>query len=74
MQIATGEAYKEKDAAKYREALGFLNLPYATIKLDGDPQKFVDNLRSQYMHICYDTLKEKLLDVCKLLGIRPILC
>lgn len=74
MQIATGEAYKEKDAAKYREALGFLNLPYATIKLDGDPQKFVDNLRSQYMHICYDTLKEKLLEVCKLLGIRPIVC
>jgi len=72
MQIATGEAYKEKDGDKYREALGFLSLPYAAIKLDGDPQKFVDNLRSQYMHICYDQLKDKLLEVCKVLDIKPI--
>ena len=41
MQIATGEAYKEKDAEKNREAMGFLRLPYAAIKLDGDPQNFV---------------------------------
>lgn len=72
MQIATGEAYRGKDAEKYRKALGFSSLPYATIKLDGDPQKFVDNLRSQYMHICYDELKEKLIEVCKVLDIIPI--
>ena len=72
MQIATGEAYKEKDAAKYREALGFSSLPYATIKLDGNPQKFVDNLRSQYMHICYDELSDKLIEICKVLNITPI--
>ena len=72
MQIATGEAFREKDGDKYREALGFLSLPYAAIKLDGDPQKFVDNLRSQYMHICYDELKEKLLEVCRVLDIRAI--
>ena len=72
MQIATGEAYREKDGDKYREALGFLSLPYAAIKLDGHPQKFVDNLRSQYMHICYDDLKEKLLEVCRVLDIRSI--
>ena len=72
MQIAEGEVIDDKEATFYRERIGFPNMPYACIKLDGDPEKFINNLRSQYMHICYDDLKDRLVDVCKVLKVRPI--
>lgn len=74
MQITTGEVIREENVAKYREKLGFPRLPFATIKLSGDVEKFIDNLRSQYMHICYDNLVDKLVEVCNVLKIRPIVC
>ncbi len=72
MQIAEGEVIDDKKTEKYRKELGFLTMPYATIKLKGDPDKFIDNLRSQYMHVIYDDLKDKLIEVCKVLDITPI--
>ena len=74
MQIAEGDVIEDINTNIYREKLGWTSFPFATIKLNGDPGKFVDNLRSQYMHICYDSLVDKLVEVCSLLNIRPIIC
>ena len=54
MQIAEGDVIDDTNATYYRERIGLPNMPFATIRLFGDPNKFIDNLRSQYMHICYD--------------------
>ena len=57
-----------------RKNTGWPTWPYAAAKLEGDIDKFMENLRSQYMHFCYKDIVDELIDTCNLLGIRPIVC
>ncbi|MCL5985610.1 MAG: hypothetical protein M1371_03490 [Actinobacteria bacterium] len=70
MHISKGEVFTDDPEAK--KGTGFPTLPFAAIKLHGDPEKFIQNVRSQYMHFCYGDITSELLDVCKLLDIDPI--
>jgi len=46
--------------------------PHAFLRLDGDLNAFVQNLRSEYIHMAYGDLKEDLLEVGRMLGIKTI--
>ena len=70
MLIAPGEAI-EGDPA-WLEECGYPMWPHAFLKLDGDLDCFVQNLRSEYIHMVYGDLKDDLLETCELLGIEPI--
>ena len=69
MEIATGEAYSEPKE-KMKEARSIW--PHIFFKLDGDPEKFLQNCRSNHQHWTYGDYKEELVEVCNLLGIDPI--
>lgn len=71
LQIAEGEAYAE-DPKKMAEC-GFTIWPQTFIKLKKDGRKFVETLRSEYIHCIYDTIVPELLDLCKILDVEPIL-
>jgi L-fucose isomerase len=70
MEIAQGEAI-EGDPA-WVEECGYPMWPHAFLRLDGDLDAFVQNLRSEYIHMAYGNLQDDLLAVCHLLGIEPI--
>ena len=72
MLIAPGEAI-EGDPA-WLEECGYPMWPHAFLKLDGDHEFFIDNLRSEYIHMAYGDLEDDLLETCELLNIEPILC
>ncbi len=52
---------------------GFGGFPHLNVQLDGAPEVFLQNLRSQYMHLTCDSVKDELVSACRLLGVRPIL-
>lgn len=70
MQIATGKVIKTEHI--YREKIGLVNMPFGTVKLEGDIGKFVENIHSQYGQFVYDDIREELMDFCKLFNIKPI--
>ena len=70
MHVATGEAIVGEPA--WLEECGYPMWPHAFLRLDGDLDEFVRNLRSEYIHMAYGDLREDLLAVCRLLGIKPI--
>lgn len=72
MLISRGEMFE--DTFENRKNTGWPTWPYAAAKLEGDIDKFMENLRSQYMHFCYKDIVDELIDTCNLLGIRPIVC
>lgn len=72
MLIAPGEAI-EGDPA-WLEECGYPMWPHAFLKLDGDLDFFVQNLRSEYIHMAYGGLVEDLLAVCEMLEVEPIVC
>lgn len=72
MLIAPGEAL-EGDPA-WLEECGYPMWPHAFLKLDGSLDFFVQNLRSEYIHMVYGDLKDDLLATCAVLGIQPIVC
>ncbi len=72
MLIAAGEAIEGEPA--WLEECGYPMWPHAFLKLDGDLEFFVQNLRSEYIHMAYGDLSEDLLQTCELLGIEPIIC
>ena len=72
MLIAPGEAL-EGDPA-WLEECGYPMWPHAFLKLDGSLDFFVQNLRSEYIHMAYGDLKDDLLATCAVLGIQPIVC
>ena len=45
--------------------------PHAFINFKGDIDSFFQNLRSEYTHVAYGDLKDQLVEVCKVLGIKP---
>ena len=70
MLIAPGEAIEGKE--EWLQECGYPMWPHAFLKLDGDLDFFVQNLRSEYIHMAYGNLKEDLLEVCELLKIKSI--
>jgi len=72
MLIAPGEAI-EGDPA-WLEECGYPMWPHAFLKLDGSLDFFVQNLRSEYIHMVYGDLQDDLLATCAILGIQPIVC
>ena len=70
MLIAPGKAI-EGDPA-WVEECGYPMWPHAFLKLDGDPGHFVQNLRSEYIHMIYGDLTDDLLETCDLLSVEPI--
>jgi len=72
MLIAPGEAL-EGDPA-WLEECGYPMWPHAFLRLDGSLDFFVQNLRSEYIHMVYGDLQDDLLATCAVLGIKPIVC
>jgi L-fucose isomerase len=70
MHIATGEAF-EQPKERFKEARDVW--PHAFIKLDGDPETFIQNCRSNHMHFVYGDFKKELIAICSLLKIKPII-
>jgi len=75
LHIALGEAYVPPKERLEEElnACGFPYWPHAFIKLEGNPEAFIQNQRSEYTSMAYGNLREELLDLCYLLDIEPIL-
>ncbi|MCL5985663.1 MAG: hypothetical protein M1371_03755 [Actinobacteria bacterium] len=69
MHIVTGEAIEADPKLVYE--CGYPMWPHAFIKLDGDIEKFIQNLRSEYIHMVYGNLKDELLAICDVLNIEP---
>lgn len=70
MNIATGTAYTESEETMEQVrtwAQGF-------IKLDCDPMAFYRNIRSNHSVMCYGDVKDILLELCRLYGIKPESC
>jgi len=70
MLIAPGQAIEGQ--AAWLEECGYPMWPHAFLRLDGDLECFVQNLRSEYIHMAYGDLKDDLVETCELLGIEPI--
>lgn len=71
MHIAPGEAFEGEEA--WVEECGYPMWPHAFLHLDGDLDEFVQNLRSEYIHMAYGDLTDDLVETCGLLGIEPII-
>lgn len=72
MLISRGEVFD--DTFGNRKNTGWPTWPYAAAKLEGDINKFIENIRSQYIHFCYSDIVDELIETCNLLGIKPIVC
>ena len=72
MLISRGKMFE--DTVENRRNTGWPTWPYGAAKLEGDVDKFMENLRSQYMHFCYSDIVDELINTYNLLGIRPIVC
>ena len=74
MHITEGEAIdvpKNKRDSLFNEC-GYPDWPHALIKMKGDPEKFVQNLRSEYIHMTYGDYVGCLKDICHLFDIKII--
>lgn len=71
MQISSGKALFTP-----RERLGEIRerYPQIIIRLDSDLEGFLQNCRSNHMHWVYGEYKEYLKKICKILGIREVVC
>ena len=71
LHITLGETIPEPPDLGMGE-FGKAILPWAYIKLKGNIDHFVQNLRSNHIHMVYGDLRSTLLDTCRLLGVRAI--
>jgi L-fucose isomerase-like protein len=69
MHIATGQA---KPPPLFHE-VGCPPYPFIRVALDGQADSFMQNLMSQHYAIVYGDMREPLLELCHMLGIRPVL-
>lgn len=46
--------------------------PHVFVRLDCPPDRFIESLRSNHIHVIYGDCREELLVTCDVLGIRPI--
>ena len=69
--ISGGEAF-EQPKEKFKEAKEVW--PHAFIKMDDEPVSFIQEARSNHIHMIYGDYKKELFALCKILGIRTITC
>jgi len=71
MHLTEGEALKVNESEKeslFREC-GYPYWPHALIKIRGDMERFINNLRSEYIHMTYGSLKDDIKEFCGLFDI-----
>lgn len=51
---------------------GYPIWPHAVVKIKGDSNNFINNLRSEYIHMTYGNLRNDIVDFCGLSNIRLI--
>jgi len=51
---------------------GYPIWPHALIRIKGNIDRFVDNLRSEYIHMTYGKINSEIKDFCELFDIEPI--
>jgi L-fucose isomerase-like protein len=69
LHIARGEAFMQPKES-FKEARD--RWPHAFIRLEGDPDLFIQNLRSNHLHMVYGEVAEELYDLCDILGIDAV--
>ncbi|MEQ9715588.1 MAG: hypothetical protein ABGF52_08650 [Candidatus Asgardarchaeum sp.] len=69
MLITKGKA-EERPTEIFKESRDIW--PHAFIKLEGDINKFIKNIRANHIHLVYGDYVKELVHFCKLLGIEPI--
>lgn len=69
LHIASGEAFTQPKET-FKEARE--RWPQAFIRLDGDPDLFLQQLRSNHLHMVYGDIVEELFDFCDIVGIDAI--
>ncbi len=69
MQIAKGTVFVQ-DKEIFKEARD--RWPHAFVTLEGDPDLFLQHLRSNHMHMVYGDVMDELFDLCEILQIEPI--
>ena len=74
LHLTEGEAIsinKDKRESIMAEC-GYPIWPHALIRINGNIDKFVDNLRSEFIHMTYGNLKSEIKDFCELFDIEVI--
>lgn len=68
MHITEGQALEvgDKDKDSFYKECGYPNWPHALVKIKGDINKFVNNLRSEYIHMTYGSLRNDLREIAYL--------
>jgi len=72
LHLTEGEAIsinKDKKESVMAEC-GYPIWPHAIIRIKGNINKFVDNLRSEYIHMTYGNLESEIKDFCELYSIK----
>jgi L-fucose isomerase-like protein len=69
MHITAGQA---KPPPSFRE-VECPPYPFIRVALDGDADSLMQNLMSQHYAIVYDDVRGPMLELCRMLGIRPVM-
>jgi len=74
LHLTEGEAISidEDKKESVMAECGYPIWPHALIRVKGNIDKFVDNLRSEYIHMTYGNLKSEIKDFCELFDIELI--
>ena len=74
MHIATGNAYEppKNKIRKRMEECGLPHWPHGFIKLDGDPDRYVQNQRGEFTSLAYGNYVDEIVELCTLLDIKPL--
>jgi len=65
-------AVSDREKEEIMNESGFPMWPHALVKIDGSIDKFVENLRSEYIHMTYGSLKNEIKDFCEIFNIDLI--
>lgn len=74
LHLTEGEALEvdESDREDFIKECGYPMWPHALVKIKGDMEKFIENLRSEYIHMTYGNLKDDIKEFCKMFDIELI--
>lgn len=72
LHLTEGEVIKVEESKKQSvlEECGYPIWPHALIKIKGDINKFIENLRSEYIHMTYGDMVNELKDLCEVFDIE----
>jgi len=72
LHLTTGEAISVSESKKesIMAECGYPIWPHALVKIDGSIDNFVQNLRSEYIHMTYGDLSREIRYFCELFGIK----